>query len=101
MEVKVARMPSPVYVTAGLPVRVNHGPPRRTTELAMAIFGPGPGPDARMAPMYYGGDVVEIALAVVVAATWYAASGRALAQAARRAAGPHRGRVIEARQGTG
>jgi putative membrane protein len=28
--------------------------------------------------MYYGGDVAEIALAVVMAAQWYAAGGRAL-----------------------
>jgi putative membrane protein len=36
--------------------------------------------------MYYGGDVVEIALAVVIAVTWYSASGRALARARRHAA---------------
>jgi putative membrane protein len=34
--------------------------------------------------MYYGGDAIEIALAVVVAATWYSTSGRALARAQRR-----------------
>jgi putative membrane protein len=38
--------------------------------------------------MYYSGDVVEIATAIVLAATWYAAGGRALDRARRRAAGP-------------
>jgi putative membrane protein len=36
--------------------------------------------------MYYGGDVVEIALAVVIAVAWYSASGRALARVRRHAA---------------
>jgi putative membrane protein len=36
--------------------------------------------------MYYGGDVIEVALAVVIAAIWYSASGRALARARRHAA---------------
>jgi putative membrane protein len=35
--------------------------------------------------MYYGGDLVEIGLAAVVALQWYAAGGRALARAQRRA----------------
>ncbi len=35
--------------------------------------------------MYYGGDAVEAALAVVVAASWYAATGRRARTAARRA----------------
>jgi putative membrane protein len=34
--------------------------------------------------MYYGGDLVEIGLAAVVALQWYAAGGRALARAQRR-----------------
>lgn len=38
--------------------------------------------------MYYSGDVVEIAMTIVLAATWYAASGRAIDRARRRAAGP-------------
>lgn len=37
--------------------------------------------------MYYSGDVVEIALAIVIAMTWYVASGRALDRARRRSAG--------------
>lgn len=35
-------------------------------------------PHAGAELMYYGGDVAEIALAVVIAAQWYAAGGRAL-----------------------
>jgi putative membrane protein len=35
--------------------------------------------------MYYGGTVIDIALAVVLMAQWYQASGRTLARAARRA----------------
>jgi putative membrane protein len=35
--------------------------------------------------LYYGGDLVEVLLAVVVMARWYAATGRAAARAARRA----------------
>jgi putative membrane protein len=35
--------------------------------------------------MYYSGDVVEIAIAIVLAVTWYAAGGRALDRARRRA----------------
>ena len=34
--------------------------------------------------MYYGGTVIEIALAAVVMAQWYLVSGRALARARRR-----------------
>ncbi|MEU7646859.1 cytochrome c oxidase assembly protein [Streptomyces huasconensis] len=37
--------------------------------------------------MYYGGDLVEIALATVLAAQWYAAGGRALRRRVRRAPG--------------
>ena len=37
--------------------------------------------------MYYGGDVVQISLAAVLAAQWYAASGRDLARTRRRQAG--------------
>jgi putative membrane protein len=36
--------------------------------------------------MYYSGDAVEIAVAVVLAASWYAAGGRELDRARRRAA---------------
>ena len=36
--------------------------------------------------LYYGGDLVEVLLAVVVLARWYAATGRAAARAARRPA---------------
>jgi putative membrane protein len=35
--------------------------------------------------MYYGGTVIDIALAIVLMAQWYQASGRALARTARRA----------------
>lgn len=35
--------------------------------------------------MYYGGDLAELALAIVLAAQWYAAGGRALRRAAARA----------------
>lgn len=38
--------------------------------------------------MYYTGDVVEIAMTIVLAATWYAAGGRSIDRARRRAAGP-------------
>ena len=38
--------------------------------------------------MYYSGDVVEIAMAIVIAVTWYTAGGRAIGRARRRAAGP-------------
>jgi putative membrane protein len=34
--------------------------------------------------MYYGGDLIEITLAAVLAAQWYAASGRELTRARRR-----------------
>jgi putative membrane protein len=34
--------------------------------------------------MYYGGTVIDIALAIVLMAQWYQASGRALARTARR-----------------
>ncbi|MFI6469783.1 cytochrome c oxidase assembly protein [Streptomyces sp. NPDC050516] len=37
--------------------------------------------------MYYGGDLVEIALAAVVGLQWYAAGGRRLAREGRRTAG--------------
>ena len=37
--------------------------------------------------MYYGGDLVELALAGVLAAQWYTATGRARRRRARRAAG--------------
>ena len=36
--------------------------------------------------MYYGGDAVEIAIAVVLAVSWYAAGGRAFARQQRRTA---------------
>jgi putative membrane protein len=44
------------------------------------------GSDLRMGAqlMYYGGDVVEICIAAVLALTWYAAGGRALAHERRR-----------------
>ena len=40
--------------------------------------------------MYYGGTVIEVALAAVVTAQWYLVSGRALARTRRRSqsAGP-------------
>ena len=38
--------------------------------------------------MYYSGDVVEVAIVIVIAVTWYTASGRAIGRARRRAAGP-------------
>ncbi|MER6347873.1 cytochrome c oxidase assembly protein [Streptomyces sp. NPDC001595] len=43
--------------------------------------------------MYYGGDAVEAALAAVLAAQWYAASGRAHRRTRRRALRPRPGRV--------
>ena len=36
--------------------------------------------------MYYGGTVIEVALAAVVMAQWYLVSGRALARTRRRSA---------------
>ena len=40
--------------------------------------------------MYYGGTVIDIALAIVLMSQWYQASGRALARTARRGnAGAH------------
>jgi putative membrane protein len=36
--------------------------------------------------MYYGGTVIDVALAVIVMAQWYAATGRSIARAARRQA---------------
>ena len=38
--------------------------------------------------MYYSGDLVEIAMTIVIAVTWYTAGGRAIGRARRRAAGP-------------
>jgi putative membrane protein len=38
--------------------------------------------------MYYGGDLIEVALAAVLATGWYAATGRALLRTRRRAGGP-------------
>jgi putative membrane protein len=35
--------------------------------------------------MYYGGTVIEVALAVIIMAQWYAATGRALARERRTA----------------
>ncbi|WP_410590084.1 cytochrome c oxidase assembly protein [Amycolatopsis sp. lyj-23] len=40
--------------------------------------------------MYYGGDVVELGLALVVALQWYAARGRAEARSSRRTGVPRR-----------
>ncbi|GAA2265839.1 membrane protein [Streptomyces ruber] len=59
--------------------------------LAKSLYAAGPpgtayaAADLRLASqlMYYGGDVVEIALAVVVAYQWYRAEGRALRRAGR------------------
>jgi putative membrane protein len=38
--------------------------------------------------MYYGGTVIDVALAVIVMAQWYTATGRSLARARRRPAPP-------------
>ncbi len=83
------------------PLRRRHGLPLRAGSLIVAgaahavlakiLYGvPPPGSDfaatdlTRAAQlMYYGGDVVEVALAAVLAAQWYAASGRTLARANR------------------
>ncbi|WP_320778805.1 cytochrome c oxidase assembly protein [Streptomyces sp. CRN 30] len=62
--------------------------------LAKGLWAEGPpgtayaAADLRLASqlMYYGGDLVEIALAVVVAHQWYRAEGRALRRAGRRPA---------------
>ncbi|GLY79764.1 cytochrome c oxidase assembly protein [Actinoallomurus iriomotensis] len=49
-----------------------------------------PDPHTGAEVMYYGGDVAEIALAVVLALRWYAAGGRALRRPARSSGGrPH------------
>ncbi|WP_329461733.1 cytochrome c oxidase assembly protein [Streptomyces sp. NBC_01431] len=85
------------------PLRRRHGPALRGAALVAAggahavlartLYATGP-PGTRFAAadlagaaewMYYGGDLVEIALAVAVAAQWYAAAGRRLAREARRA----------------
>ncbi|MCX5386928.1 cytochrome c oxidase assembly protein [Streptomyces sp. NBC_00083] len=64
--------------------------------LAKTLYA-APPPGTRFAPgdlaagaevMYYGGDLVEIALAVAVALHWYTAGGRRLARERRRAAAP-------------
>ncbi|NYI05052.1 cytochrome c oxidase assembly protein [Allostreptomyces psammosilenae] len=47
--------------------------------------------------MYYGGDLVELALAAVLAAQWYAAAGRARARRLRRARRAAEGRAAEGR----
>lgn len=90
------------------PVRHRHGLPLRAATLVAAatahavlaktLYGsspPGtafPGHDAARAAeaMYYGGDLVEIALAVVLARQWYTAAGRRAAGGARPAPGPQR-----------
>jgi putative membrane protein len=46
------------------------------------------------AAMYYGGDLAEIGLAVVIAARWYAAGGRSLRRAARRFGTPSESRTL-------
>ncbi|WP_197380003.1 cytochrome c oxidase assembly protein [Mycolicibacterium mengxianglii] len=61
--------------------------------LAKGLYGfPPPGSDIALPDlhagaqvMYYGGDVVEIALATVLAVQWYVAVGRSRARVARRA----------------
>jgi putative membrane protein len=63
--------------------------------LAKSLYGtPPPGTGFAVADvqtgaqlMYYGGDVVEVGLAVVLAAKWYAAGGRALTRERRRSLG--------------
>jgi putative membrane protein len=59
--------------------------------LAKTLYGAAP-PNTAFAPtdlargaelMYYGGDLVEIILAGVLAAQWYAASGRELTRGRR------------------
>jgi putative membrane protein len=84
------------------PVRRRHGLVLRAGSLVVAgaahavlaktLYG-APPPGAALAAtdltrgaelMYYGGDLVEIALAVVLAVQWYAASGRELTRARRR-----------------
>jgi putative membrane protein len=64
--------------------------------LAKSLYGtppPGtafPAGDVRTGAelMYYGGDLVEVGLAVVIAVQWYLAGGRALERARRRGLGP-------------
>jgi hypothetical protein len=50
--------------------------------------------------MYYGGAVIEVALAAVVMAQWYLASGRALARIRRRpeSAGPQLAIALSSRR---
>jgi putative membrane protein len=50
--------------------------------VAKLLYVRGYGQDAEI--LYYGGTLVDLALAVVVLAGWYAAGGRELARAARR-----------------
>jgi putative membrane protein len=60
--------------------------------LAKSLYAyPPPGSDIEVSDlqagaqlMYYGGDVVEIALAIVIAVQWYVAVGRGRARVARR-----------------
>jgi putative membrane protein len=52
--------------------------------VAKLLYARGWGADAEV--MFYGGTVVDVALAVIVMAQWYAAGGRELARAARRGA---------------
>jgi putative membrane protein len=51
--------------------------------VAKLLYARGYGPGAQI--MYYGGTLVDVALAVAVLAAWYAAGGRELARAERRA----------------
>jgi putative membrane protein len=48
--------------------------------------------------MYYGGDLVEVALAVVLAGSWYAATGRAWARRHRTGPRAGRGTAVAARR---
>jgi putative membrane protein len=51
--------------------------------VAKLLYARGYGQGAQI--MYYGGTLVDVALAVAVMAGWYAAGGRELARALRRA----------------
>ncbi|MHC3472223.1 cytochrome c oxidase assembly protein [Streptomyces sp. 7R007] len=94
----------PVRHRAGLALRsgVLFAAAAAHTVLARSLWRAGP-PGLAYTPadlhqashlMYYGGDVVEVALAVVVATQWYRAQGRALARAS--AAPPAGGGTVSA-----
>jgi putative membrane protein len=61
--------------------------------LAKLLYARGWGPDAEL--MFYGGTAVDVLLAVVVMAQWYAAGSRELARTARRRTGSLAAAAVE------